>query len=62
MYFEKFLEKRRLYIENTLMENCSRKKISILNLLLGQNVEQLPKYENQKELANYFSEFFISKV
>ena len=57
MYFEKFLEKRRLYIENALMENCSRKKCAT-----GQDVEQLPKYENKKQLANDFNEFFISKV
>ena len=50
MCFEKFLEKRRLYIENALMENCSRKKFATLKLLLGQDVEQL------------FNEFFISKV
>ena len=62
MYFEKFLEKRRLYIENALMENCSRKKYAPLKLLLGQDVEQLPKYENKKRLANDFNEFFISKV
>ena len=29
MYFDKFLEKRRLYIENALMENCSRKKCQL---------------------------------
>ena len=62
MYFEKFLGKRRLYIENALMENCSRKKFATLKLLLGQDVEQLPKYENKKQLANDFNEFFISKV
>ena len=39
--FEKFLEKRRLYVENALMENCSRKKLATLKLLLGQDVEQL---------------------
>ena len=61
MYFEKFLEKRRLYIENALMANCSRKKFAILKLLLGQDVEQLPKCE-KKQLANVFNEFFISKV
>ena len=62
MYFIKFLEKRRLYIENALMEKCSRKKFATLKLLLGQDVEQLPKYENKKQLANDFNEFFISKV
>ena len=62
MYFGKFLEKRRLYIENALMESCSRKKFATLKLLLGQDVEQLPKYENKKKLANEFNEFFISKV
>ena len=61
MYFEKFLEKRRLYIENTLLENCSRKKFATLKLLLGQDVEQLPKYD-KKQLANDFNEFLISKV
>ena len=40
MYFEKFLEKRGLYIENALMENCSCKKFATLKLLLGQDVEQ----------------------
>ena len=44
------------------MENCSRKKFATLKLLLGQEVEQLPKYENKKQLANDFNEFFISKV
>ena len=34
--FEKFLEKRRLYIENALMENCSRKKFATLKFLLGK--------------------------
>ena len=62
MYFEKFLEKRRLYIENALMENSGRKRFATLKLLLGQDVEQLPKYENKKQLANDFNEFFISKV
>ena len=32
------------------MENFSRKKFAILNLLLGQNVEQLPKYETKNGL------------
>ena len=45
--FQKLLEKRRLYIENELMENCSRKKFTTLKLLPGQDVEQLPKYENR---------------
>ena len=49
MYFGKFLEKRRLYIENALMEICSRKKFATLKLLLGQDVEQLPKYGNKKK-------------
>ena len=31
-------------------------------MLLGQDVEQLPKFENKKQLANDFNEFFISKV
>ena len=44
------------------MENCSRKKFATLKLLLGQDVEQLSKYENKKQLANDFNEFFISKV
>ena len=52
MYFEKLLEKRRLYIENALIENCSRKKFATLKLLLGQDVEQLPKSENKKQPAN----------
>ena len=46
MYSEKFLEKRRLYIENVLMENCSRKMFATLKLLLGQDVKQHP--ENKK--------------
>ena len=62
IYFEKFLEKRRLYIENALMENCSRKKFATLKLLLGQDVEQLPKYENKNSLQTTYNEFFISKV
>ena len=62
LYFVKFLEKRRFYIENALMENGSGKKVATLKLLLGQDVEQLPKHENQKQLANDFNEFFISKV
>ena len=62
MCFEKFSEKRRLYIENSLMENCSPKKFATLKLLLGQEVEKLPKYENKKQLANDYNEFFISKV
>ena len=62
MYFEKFLERRRLYKKNALRENCSRKKFAKLKLLLGQDVEQLTKYENKKQLANSFNEFFISKV
>ena len=62
MYFEKFLEKLRLYLENALMENCSRKKFANLKLLVGQDVERLPKYENKRQLANDFYEFFISKV
>ena len=62
MYFENFLEKRRLYLENALMENCSRKNFATLKMLLGQDVEQLPKYENKKQLANNFNKLFISKV
>ena len=62
MYFEKFLEMRRLFIENALMENCSRKNCTTLKLLLGQDVEQLLKYENRKQLENHFNRFFISKV
>ena len=62
MYFEKLLEKRRLYIENALMEICSGKKFATLKFLLGQNEEQLPIYENKKQPANYFNEFIISKV
>ena len=45
-----------------MKENCSRKKFATLKLLLGQDLEQLPKYENKKQLANDFNEFFISKV
>ena len=48
LYFENFLEKSRLYIENAFLENCSCKKFATLNLLLAQDVEQLPKYENKK--------------
>ena len=44
------------------MENCSRKNFATLKLLLGQDAEQLPKYENKKELGNEFNEFIISKV
>ena len=55
MCFGKFLEQRRLYIENALMENSSRIKFATLKLLPGQNVEQLPKYENKKQLANSFN-------
>ena len=32
------------------MENGSRKKLAILKLLLGQDVEQLPKTENKISL------------
>ena len=53
---------RSLYIDNALMENYSREKFATLKLLLGQDLEQLPKYENKKKLANDFNEFFISKV
>ena len=62
MCFEKFLEKRWLYIENALTENCSRKMFATLKLFFGQDVEQLPKYEHKKQLANDFNEFFIFKV
>ena len=62
MYFENFSEKRRLYIEKTLMKNFSRKKFAKLKLLLVQDVEQIYKYENKEQLANDFNEFFISKV
>ena len=62
IYFEKLTEKRRLYIENALMENCRRKKFASLKLLHGQDVKQLPKYENKKLFANDFNEFLISKV
>ena len=62
MYFEKFLEKIRLYLENALMEKCSRKKLATIKLLVGQDVEQLPKYGNKTQLANDFNEFLISKV
>ena len=48
MFFEKFLEKRGLYIENKLMEICSRKEFGTLKLLHGQDVEQLPKCENKQ--------------
>ena len=62
MYILKILEEPRLYIENALMENCSRKKCAPLKLLLYQDVKQLPKYENMKEIANLFNKFYISKV
>ena len=44
------------------MENCSGKKFATLKLFFGQDVDQLPKFENKKQLANDFKEFFISKV
>ena len=56
MYFEKFLEKRRLYIENALKENCNRKEFAELKLLLGQDVEQLSKMKTKNQLANDFFE------
>ena len=43
IYFEKPFEKRRLYIENALIENCGRKKLANSEWLLGQDVEQTPK-------------------
>ena len=46
MFFEKQLEKRRLYIENALMEKVSRKKFASLKGLLCLDVEQLPKCGN----------------
>ena len=62
IYFEKILQKRRLYIENALMEKCSRKTFDTLKLLLGQDVEQLPNFETKNQLRNDFNDFFISKV
>ena len=62
MYFETFLQKRRLFIENALMKNCSGRKFATLKLFFGQDVDQLPKFENKKQLANDIKEFFISKV
>ena len=62
MYFEKFIEKHRLYIENALIKNCSRNKFAIIRLLLGQDVEQLPKFKTKNQLANNFNEFFLSKL
>ena len=37
MSSEKFLERRRLYFENALIENESRKKFANIKLLLGQD-------------------------
>ena len=62
MYFGKFLEKRRLYIENAVMENFGRKKVANLKLIIGQDVEQFPIYENNKKLANESNQFFLSKA
>ena len=44
------------------MENFSLKKLASLKYLLGQDVEQLPKYESKKQPANDFNKFFINKV
>ena len=44
------------------MENCSRKKFATLKMLPGQDIQQLPNYENKKHLANDFIKFFICKV
>ena len=32
MYFEKFSEKRRIFIDNALMENCCRKKFATFKI------------------------------
>ena len=62
LFFEKLLEKRRLYIENAVMEDCGRRKFATLKFILDQDVEQFPINENTKKLANESNEFFISKV
>ena len=36
----------------------SHKKFATLKSLLGQDVEQLPKYENKKQLANDFNDLY----
>ena len=58
MYFAKILEKRRLHIEKALMEKCNGNEFVTLILYRGQDVEQLPKHENKRKLANEFNKFF----
>ena len=58
MNFEKFLEKCRLYIENALMENCSRKKFATLKLVFGQDIEQFPKLETKNCLQTTSTSVF----
>ena len=53
MYFEKLLEMRRLYFENAFLENLDRKKFATLKLLLGQDVEQLPKSKTKNQRFLY---------
>ena len=43
MYFEKFLEKRRLYIENALIENCSRKVVCHLKIASWSRCRTAPE-------------------
>ena len=57
MYVENFLEKRTSYIENALMANCSRKKFTTLKLLSGQDVEQVPKFDNKKTTCKRLKRF-----
>ena len=62
IYFDNFLEKRALFINNVLYVKCTRQKYSFLKALLGKEEPILPKCENTEGLATDFNKFFISKV
>ena len=59
--FDKFLEKRALFINNVLHGKCTRQKYALLKVLLGKKEQILRKFENKEILASNFNKFFISK-
>ena len=62
IYFDKFPDKRSLFINNVLHGKCTRQKYALLKALLGKEEQILPKCENTESLARDFNKFFISKV
>ena len=58
-YFQKFLQKRAIYIENTLKNESAREKYALLKSLLGK---EGPRCESKQVLASKFNNFLMAKI